>query len=59
MFMEGSAYNIEYHFPKPIKSTTAKNATFSDDRKILYIKSTMDTFIEDAKVLDFDVILIK
>jgi len=55
--MEGSSYNIEYNFPKPIKSTTFKEATFSADRKTLYIKSDLNTITSNPNLLDFEVIL--
>lgn len=55
--MNGSSYNIEYHFPKPIKSTTYKDATLSLDRKTLYIKTDLNTITSNPKLLDFEVIL--
>jgi len=55
--MDGSAYNIEYHFPKPIKSTSFKEATFSGDRKTLYIKSDLKTVTSNPHLLEFEVIL--
>ena len=55
--MNGSSYNIEYYFPKPIKSTTYKEATFSADRKTLYIKTDLSTITSNPKLLDFKVIL--
>lgn len=59
MFMDGSSYTIEYHFPKPIKSTTAKNATFSADKKVLYLKSTLKEVTDTPAILDFEVKLQK
>ena len=55
--INGSSYNIEYHFPKSIKSTTYKDATFSADRKTLYIKTDLNTITTSPKLLDFEVIL--
>ncbi len=55
--INGSSYNIEYHFPKPIKSTTYKDATFSADRKTLYIKTDFNTITTNPELLDFEVIL--
>ena len=56
-YMEGSTYNLEYHFPKPVKSTTYKDAKFSADRKTLYIESSFKTISENPKNLSFTVIL--
>ncbi len=56
-FLDGSSYKLEYHFPKPIKSTTFKGATFSDDRKTMYMHADMKTITENPKLLDFEVIL--
>lgn len=55
--INGSSYNIEYHFPKPIKNTTYKDATFSADRKTLYIKTDLNTITTNPELLDFEVIL--
>lgn len=55
--MEGSSYNIEYHFAKPIKTTTYKDATFSADRQTLFIKSDIKTITSNPKLLEFEVIL--
>jgi hypothetical protein len=57
MFFEGSNYNLEYHFPRRIKSTTVKGATFSMDKKVMYIKKTFKEVIETPHSLDFEVIL--
>jgi len=55
--VEGSSYQIEYHFPRPVKSTTFKDAKFSSDRKTMYIQSDMKKVTEDPKFLDFKVVL--
>jgi len=55
--VEGSSYQIEYHFPRPVKSTTFKDAKFSSDRKTMYIQSDMKKITEDPKFLDFKVVL--
>ena len=55
MFLMGSTYNLEYHFPKPIKTTTAKDATFSSDRKTIYLSFSMDEIIKNESVLNFEV----
>ena len=56
-FLDGSSYKLIYHFPKAIKSTTYKGATFSDDRKTMYIQTDMKTITENPKLLEFEVIL--
>jgi len=55
--MEDGTYNLEYHFPKPIKSTTYKKATFSADRKTIFIKSDLKTITSNPQLLEFEVIL--
>lgn len=55
MFMAGSNYNIEYHFPKKIKSTTAKDARFSEDRKTIFISLPFEEVLGDESILDFEV----
>ncbi len=55
--VEGSSYQIEYHFPRPVKSTTFKDAKFSSDRKTMFIQSDMKKVAEDPKFLDFKVVL--
>lgn len=55
MFMMGSTYNLEYHFPNKIKTTTAKGATFSDDKKTLFISLPLDEVLGDESLLDFEV----
>lgn len=55
--MEGSSYNLEYHFPKPIKKTTYKDATFSADKKTMFIKSDLKAITANPKLLEFEVIL--
>ncbi|MCD6544077.1 MAG: hypothetical protein J7K34_06170 [Flavobacteriaceae bacterium] len=56
-FLDGSSYKLEYTFPKAIKSTTYKGATFSDNRKTMYIQADMKTITENPKLLEFEVIL--
>lgn len=56
-FLDGSSYHIEYQFPRAIKSTTYKEATFSADRKTLFIKTDLKTISQNPTLLDFDVIL--
>ena len=53
--IESSSYIIEYHFPRPIKSTSFKDATFSDDRKTIYIYTNMKSITENPELLDFKI----
>ncbi len=55
--LEGSTYQIEYHFARPIKSTTYKDATFSADRKTLFIMSDLKKITDNPELMDFKVIL--
>ena len=55
MFLEGSTYNLEYHFPKAIKKTNLENVKFSDDKKTIFIERTVDDWINNAATLDFEV----
>jgi len=55
MFMNGSTYNLEYHFPRAIKKSSAKNATFSEDKKVIYIETTMQEATDTPSILDFEV----
>lgn len=55
MFLSGSTYNIEYSFPKKVKSTNAKNVSYSDDRKTIYISYPFEELLKDESVLDFEV----
>lgn len=56
-YMDEMTYSLEYHFPKPIKSSSYKNAKFSADRKTLYIDTSLKTITENPKFLSFTVIL--
>lgn len=56
-FLDGSSYKLEYHFPKTIKSTTYEGATFSADKKTMYIQADMKAITENPKLLNFEVIL--
>lgn len=55
MFLVGSTYNIEYHFPKAIKSTTAKDATFSQDKKVIFISYSAEEVINNEGIMNFEV----
>ncbi len=55
MFLSGSTYNLEYHFYKPIKSASIKNAKYSTDRKTIYIKKPVDDLINNPTSFDLDI----
>lgn len=50
-------YKLEYHFPKPIKSTTAKGASFSLDRKTMYIETSIQEVNASPEKFNFEVVL--
>lgn len=49
-------YKMEYHFPKPIKSTTLKNASFSLDRKIMYAEIPLQEMFKNSDISNFKVV---
>lgn len=59
MFLSGSTYTLKYHFPKKIKSTTVKEATFSQDGKTLIYEVNFLDLMKDPSVLDLEVELEK
>ncbi len=59
MFLSGSTYTLKYHFPKKIKSTTAEEATFSQDGKTLIYEVNFLDLMKNPSVLDLEVELEK
>ncbi|MDF0709096.1 hypothetical protein [Flagellimonas okinawensis] len=59
MFLSGSTYTLKYHFPKKIKSTTASEATFSQDGKSLIYDVDFLEMMKNPSVLDLEVELEK
>ena len=55
MFLSGTTYKLEYHFPKAIKKTTLKDAQFSEDKKTLYIEKSINDWMNNPAVFDFEV----
>jgi len=49
------SFKVEYKFPKPIKSTSLKGATFSSDRKTMTWNSSLAALEENPDVLNFSV----
>jgi len=55
MFLNGTTYNLEYHFPKPIKKTNIKDAKLSEDRKTLYLNKSVNDWINNGSAFDIEV----
>lgn len=54
-FMNMNTYKIEYHFEKPIKSTTLKNAEISADKKTVTADVPMADLLENPEDYNFEV----
>ncbi|MGJ8590903.1 MAG: hypothetical protein ACSHXF_00045 [Aquaticitalea sp.] len=50
-------YTMTYTFPKPIKTTSNKDAVVSDDRKTITVKNNLNAIDNDATLMDLEVIL--
>jgi len=48
-------YKMEYHFPKPIKETSAENATFSKDGKTMYVDVNVQELFKTPEKYNFSV----
>lgn len=59
VFLNGTTYNLDYHFPKPIKKVSISDVVFSVDKKTLYYKKPINNFISNYAIFDFDVELEK
>ncbi len=59
MFLGESTYTLNYHFPRKIKSTSAKEALFSQDGKSLTLEVSFMDLMANPKVLDVEVELEK
>ena len=59
MFLSGSTYTLKYHFPRKIKSTSAEEATFSQDGKTLIYEVNFLDLMKNPSVLDLEVELEK
>ncbi len=57
MMLEGMTYKLNYTFPKPIKTTSQKTATFSLDRKTLFYEASFMEYMKNPDVLDIEVVL--
>lgn len=54
-FMSEITYKLKYTFPKKIKSTTASDATYSDDRKTIAIEKSFLDYFKNPDILDIEV----
>lgn len=57
MFLSGSTYTLKYHFPKRVKTTTAKNATFTADGKTLIYQVDFLEVMKNPESLNLEVVL--
>lgn len=48
-------YKLEYHFPKPVKKSSIENATFSLDRKTMWVEVPLSKAISDLDKYNFKV----
>ncbi|MXV38161.1 hypothetical protein GO491_05645 [Flavobacteriaceae bacterium Ap0902] len=51
-FFYFTRYNVEYHFPRPIKSISDKKAKVSLDRKTAFIEKSMDDILSNPNTMD-------
>lgn len=58
-FMTGITYKIKYTFPKKIKKSSVKDATFSLDGKTLEMQRSFIEYIKNPDILDIEVELEK
>lgn len=58
-FMSTSYYTLKYTFPKKIKSTSNAEATFSEDKKTVFVKEPFLDYFKNPDVLDLEVLLEK
>ncbi len=54
-FLAGSTYTFKYHFPRKIKSTSATDATFSQDGKTLIYEVDYLSVVKDPESTSFEV----
>ena len=54
-FLTGSTYTFKYHFPRKVKSTTAKDATFTVDGKTMVYEVSFLEMMKDPESISFEV----
>ncbi|WP_394750123.1 hypothetical protein [Spongiimicrobium salis] len=54
-FLTGSIYTFRYHFPRKVKSTTAKDATFTVDGKTMVYQVSFLEMLKDPESISFEV----
>ncbi len=52
-FSKMMVIKMEYHFPKPVKKCSLKEATFSMDRKTMYVETTQKEINENPEKYNF------
>lgn len=57
MMMGNTVYKLNYTFPKSIKSVTNSEATFSADRKSLYLQANYFDYFRNPDLLSVEVVL--
>src|SRR5690606_32331247 len=48
-------YKLEYHFPKRVKNSSLKDATYSQDGKIMIVEASMTDLLENPDKYNFTV----
>lgn len=57
MMFGGSNYQLNYHFPRPIKSSSAENAMYSADRKTISVEAGFLEVLKKPELLNIEVML--
>ncbi|WP_179316236.1 hypothetical protein [Winogradskyella undariae] len=57
MMFGASKYQINYHFPKPIKSFSKEGAMYSEDRKTVTYEVGFIDMLKDPEILNIEVVL--
>jgi hypothetical protein len=57
MFFQSSTYQLEYHFFKPVKSVSADNALFSQDRKTVIIEKNFLDYMKNPESFNIEFVL--
>lgn len=48
-------YKLEYHFPNPIKKSSVENATYSLDRKTMWVEMPLEEILSQSEIYNFTV----
>lgn len=55
MYLAGSMYKINYHFPQTIKEVSLTDAVISEDGKSVEYEIPMDSVFTNPRILDFEI----